>query len=57
MNGMKAKKLRRQYAAQFTEDGLPRDPNAWTVKDWADLWRAIQEVKRKVKARHGKRTN
>lgn len=36
MNGMKAKAKRKRHAEQLTEDGLPRDPNAWTADDWRE---------------------
>lgn len=52
MNGMKRKAERIRHAARYTSEGLPRNANEWTVADWADLWRAMQNVKRKVKARH-----
>lgn len=52
MTGMQRKARERQRARQYTPDGLPRDPNAWTVQDWADLYRAVESVKRRVAARH-----
>jgi hypothetical protein len=39
VNGMRSKKLRRDHSAKYTPEGLPRDANAWTVKNWADLAR------------------
>lgn len=35
-------------------DGLPIDAKEWTEADWRDLHEAMETVKRKVKARHGK---
>ncbi len=52
MNGMRAKKLRREKAKRLTPEGLPRDPNAWLPSDWASLWRAYQSVVREVSERH-----
>jgi len=52
MNGMKRKAIEKRHAIRYTPDGLPRDAKEWTVKDWADLWRAMQEVKRKISDRH-----
>lgn len=51
---MREKKQRKQYAAQWTAEGLPRDPNAWTYDDWASLWRAYQQIVREVAGRHAK---
>ena len=50
---MKAKKLRRQHAVRFDENGLPRDANEWTEQDWRDLHEAMQRVIEKVGGRHG----
>lgn len=55
MNGMKAKKLRRERAIRFTDEGLPRDAKDWTVKDWIDLYRALEAVKAKIRARHSRK--
>lgn len=52
MNGMKAKKLRREQAIRLTEDGLPRDAKDWTVADWCDLWKSLKAMKAKIRARH-----
>lgn len=52
MNGMRRNKLRREQAKRFTPDGLPRDPNAWTVEDFRDLYHAIEAAKAKIAARH-----
>lgn len=52
MNGMKRKKLRREHAVRFTEDGLPRDAKDWAVADWCNLHRAMEAVKAKIRARH-----
>ncbi len=52
MNGMAAKKLRRDHAAQWTDDGVPRDAKDWTKEDWKDLHEAIESVKEKVAKRH-----
>lgn len=52
MNGMKRKARERKRRQQYTPDGLPRDPNAWTPADWCDLWRAMETVRRKVSQRH-----
>lgn len=54
MNGMKRKAQERERARRYTPEGLPRDPLLWTVEDWRDLHNAIEEVKRKVAARHRK---
>lgn len=52
MNGMKRKADRKRHAARYTSEGLPRDPNEWTVQDWASLWRAMKRVVRTVAKRH-----
>ncbi len=52
MNGMRDKKRRKQYAAQWTAEGLPRDPNAWTVEDWAAMWRFYQKMVSEVSEAH-----
>lgn len=53
MNGMKAKAEAKKLREQFTEDGLPKNANDWLEEDWADLHRAIEEIKDRVAARHG----
>ncbi len=55
MNGMTRKKQRRDHAARYTEDGIPRDANEWIEEDWAILHAAMEEVRRKIGGRHGKR--
>lgn len=50
--GMHEKRLRREYAKMFTEDGLPRDAKDWLPADWQDLYEALETIKRKVKQRH-----
>ena len=55
MNGMKAKKLRRDHAAAFTADGLPRDAKDWTEDDWRDLHECLEDVKRRIAKRHKER--
>jgi hypothetical protein len=52
MNGMKAKKERRQHAKRFTEEGLPRDGRDWTVQDWKDLYEGMEAIKAKIAQRH-----
>ncbi len=52
MNGMKKKAERRERAKHYTEEGLPRDANAWTVQDWLDLYRGMEAIKKKIAARH-----
>jgi hypothetical protein len=52
MNGMKAKKLRKQHAIRFDENGLPRDANEWTYEDWRDLHNALETIKANVSKRH-----
>ena len=52
MNGMKKKALQKRHAARYTCDGIPRDACKWTVKDWADLHRAMESVRAKIAARH-----
>lgn len=52
MNGMQAKAKRRHHAQQWTQEGLPRDANAWTVKDWSDLWRHLRAATKAIAARH-----
>lgn len=52
MNGMKAKKQRRDHDRLFDAAGLPRDPNEWTVEDWMDLHAALEWVRRRVAERH-----
>ena len=52
MNGMQAKKLRRDRAKRSTEDGLPRDGNDWREEDWSDLYMAMEWVRRRVRERH-----
>jgi hypothetical protein len=52
MNGMHEKKLRKEKAKRFTQDGLPRDAKEWTVQDWSDLFHAMESVIRKVGKRH-----
>lgn len=52
MNGMKAKQQRRQQAANFTQDGLPRNTADWTEDDWRDLHNAIEFAKFKISNRH-----
>lgn len=37
---------------RLSRDGLPLDARDWTAEDWRDLHKAIETVKRKVKARH-----
>ncbi len=54
MNGMKAKAARRRKMIRLTAEGLPRDPNDWDVDDWADLHKAIEKIKAKVRARHAR---
>ena len=54
MNGTHAKKLRRQHAARYTEDGLPRDAKEWTEEDWKSLNAAMERVKREIAERHTK---
>ena len=49
---MREKKQRRDRARRFTADGLPRDGREWSVEDWRDLWHGMEEVKRKIAARH-----
>ena len=54
MNGMQAKKARKDQAKKYTEDGLPRDGKDWTEADWKDLHEGMEEVKRKIRERHQK---
>lgn len=53
-NGMKLKAARRKLAKHRTEDGLPRDPNAWVKDDWRDLHNAMEAAKRAIAKRHRK---
>lgn len=34
------------------KSGVPMDKNDWTVKDWRDLYVAIQDAIAKISARH-----
>lgn len=52
MNGMKEKSDRRKKSIRYTEDGLPRDVNDWTVEDWIDLHKGMEAIKRKIRQRH-----
>lgn len=52
MNGMKAKQLRRQQAASFTQDGLPRKAADWTYEDWKALHEALEAAKAKIRSNH-----
>jgi hypothetical protein len=52
MNGMAAKKLRRDQSKRFTSDGLPRDVKDWTEDDWRDLHECIERIKQRVAQRH-----
>ncbi len=52
MNGMKANKSRLAYDKRYTQEGLPRDANEWTVQDWCDLWRSIKRATAKIRKRH-----
>ena len=49
---MQSKAARRRWAAQWTENGLPRDTSAWTIQDWADLWNAMQHAAKSIAERH-----
>lgn len=51
MNGMQQKAARRRHAAQYTEDGLPRDAKQWREEDWRDLWHAMRDVIAKIALR------
>jgi nucleotidyltransferase/DNA polymerase involved in DNA repair len=42
---------------KFSEDGLPRDANDWTVDDWRDLWRAYRQAVRRIAKRHREKLN
>lgn len=33
-------------------DGVPIDPNDWTVEDWRTLWEGIRAIKATIAARH-----
>ena len=35
----------------------PRDPKAWRVADWRDLWETLQALRRRILKRHAKGTN
>lgn len=52
MNGMQSKAARRRWAAQWTENNLPKDTNKWTINDWRDLWIAMRDAAKKIAARH-----
>ena len=52
MNGMQSKAGRRRWAAQWTENGLPRDTRDWTVADWKSLWDAMTKAAKEIAARH-----
>lgn len=54
MNGMAAKKQRRDKAKRFTDDGVPRDPCEWTYEDWNDLFFAVAAAVKKIHKRHRK---
>lgn len=54
MNGMKAKKERKDHAKRFTEGGISKDDKDWTVEDWRDLWYGMQAIRAKISKRHQK---
>lgn len=49
---MARKKKRKQLAADFTEDGIPVDPCAWTVEDWRALHIAMEAARAKISDNH-----
>jgi hypothetical protein len=51
-NGMSRKARERRHKIKWTEDGLPRDAQDWTIEDWADLYYGLEAIKRKIAARH-----
>lgn len=57
MNGMTRKKLRIANAKRYTSEGVPRDPNEWTVNDWRELWRAMKRVVKTVGSRNKRRNH
>lgn len=38
----------KRTVGRLDENGLPRDPNAWTAADWRDLHTALETVRRLV---------
>lgn len=50
MNGMAAKKLRKDHAQRWTEDGMPRDTKDWKVEDWMILYRHIRAAREEIVA-------
>ena len=45
----------KRTVGRLDENGLPRDPNAWTAADWRDLHTALETVRRLVGDRHAGR--
>lgn len=52
MNGMTRKRLRREHARRYTEDGVPRDAREWRPEDWASLHHAMEAARQEIAARH-----
>lgn len=49
---MARKRLRREQARRYTEDGVPRDAREWTEADWATLHRHMTETRREIAERY-----
>ena len=38
-------------------DGIPVNPNDWTVEDWKDLYLSLEFAKARIRKRHEKSSN